>query len=270
MPTFSDPWDVATPAGTDQRSAGDDRIRELKRALKERYETEHDFPVSTGSGSGRHKFPRGNTASRPTDVVAGSLYINTQTGNIEYYDGAAWQVGVVITGFIKADGTVPMAANLDLGGFTLTNVLNDSIAAADLAVAVRNGSALVFSSVAIGGNITLTSSYQDLLTLASLTFPADSSTRTFWLLGNFFASISGVSGSPTLEYRVLRDATVIFTSGATSVTSFVPDLQIPGVSVVDSGFSTGAHVYKMQARVNGTATVVIKSPSNLFGFAWNN
>ncbi len=36
---FADPWDLTTPADTDWASEGDDRIRELKRALDERLST---------------------------------------------------------------------------------------------------------------------------------------------------------------------------------------------------------------------------------------
>jgi len=47
---YSSNWDEATPPGTEARSLGDDRIRELKIQLRERLATEHSA-INGGSGS---------------------------------------------------------------------------------------------------------------------------------------------------------------------------------------------------------------------------
>lgn len=111
MAIFSDPWNTATPAGSDSRAQGDDRMREIKRAFLERYTLEHEFDVATGAGNGRHKFPSGNTASRPTDVTAGALYINTETGDLETYNGSSW---VKAGNYLLRTGDVMTAGHLEL------------------------------------------------------------------------------------------------------------------------------------------------------------
>ncbi len=53
VPTVS--WDETTPAGSDDRSQGDDRIRELKTQLREVIGVDHDFPSSgQDAGNGQH------------------------------------------------------------------------------------------------------------------------------------------------------------------------------------------------------------------------
>jgi len=54
VPTTS--WDETTPAGSDNASAGDDRIRELKTQIREVIDVDHDFPSSgQASDVGQHK-----------------------------------------------------------------------------------------------------------------------------------------------------------------------------------------------------------------------
>jgi len=63
----------------------DDAIREIKRAVKNCFKAEHH-----GDSSGAHKFPFGDTLSRPTGVQ-GRIYLNTEKNTIEYYDGTEWK-----------------------------------------------------------------------------------------------------------------------------------------------------------------------------------
>jgi hypothetical protein len=88
--TFTNPYDVTKPLASDLASGGDDQIRSDKAALLERMLVEHDFPTAAGAGSGRHKLAFGDTASRPTDIVAGTPYFNTETLFAEIWDGAQW------------------------------------------------------------------------------------------------------------------------------------------------------------------------------------
>lgn len=91
-------WDVATPAGSDPKSQGDDRIREGKAALQEALRggaTEGDEAVFPGASPltapiFRYRGLKGSTAARPT-AAAGGLYWNTDTGTIQRANGSAWE-----------------------------------------------------------------------------------------------------------------------------------------------------------------------------------
>lgn len=64
------------------------RIRELKLDIRERGDIEHDWG---SGGGGRHKFPRGNLAGRPSvDLVAGTIYLRTDRRAIDHYNGTGW------------------------------------------------------------------------------------------------------------------------------------------------------------------------------------
>ncbi len=54
VPTVS--WSESTPAGSDDVSAGDNRIRELKTQVREIINVDHDFPSSgQAADNGQHK-----------------------------------------------------------------------------------------------------------------------------------------------------------------------------------------------------------------------
>jgi len=57
MPTYTNTWDETKPAGSRDRSLGDDDIREFKAAIRERLATDHEFAADeTGSSViGYHK-----------------------------------------------------------------------------------------------------------------------------------------------------------------------------------------------------------------------
>lgn len=130
MATFNDPVDVATPPGTgESRRQGDDRMREIKRAVLERLAVEHDFPVITGAGqSGRHKFASGNTAGQPANKSTGTIYINTQTGMLEYWTGAVWAA--------VNPAYLPLAGGTMTGGIVLPNEVR--LSGQTVALAVKN------------------------------------------------------------------------------------------------------------------------------------
>jgi hypothetical protein len=93
MPTFVNPYDVTAPPDTETERDGALNIRTHKSAWLERVQVEHDWPTASGAGSGRHKFPIGNTAARPADNPAapgGNIFLNTQEGNFDYWNGAVW------------------------------------------------------------------------------------------------------------------------------------------------------------------------------------
>ncbi len=89
-------WNETTPTGSDNAREGDDRIRELKVAIGEALSHEDStFPGASPSTTPIYVpgFRKGNTASRPTgdSLVAGRLYINSETGLIERYNGTTWE-----------------------------------------------------------------------------------------------------------------------------------------------------------------------------------
>ena len=85
-------WDETTPAGTDPKSQGDDRIRELKVALGEALSEEGVFPGTAPLTAPVFKWTgkRGATVGRPGSPSTGEIYFNTELFQMEYYNGAAW------------------------------------------------------------------------------------------------------------------------------------------------------------------------------------
>lgn len=89
--SFSDTLDTATPAGSDDPTQGDDRIRELKRAFVERLAVEHIIPASgstyDGATVGYHKLVRlSEQVSAPsTPASYGALYTKDSGGQPELF-----------------------------------------------------------------------------------------------------------------------------------------------------------------------------------------
>lgn len=84
-------WDATLPTGSEAKSNGDNRIRELKTDIATALTTEGSFPgADTANPKFRWTPPRGNTASRPASPVTGQLYLNTETKALERYNGATW------------------------------------------------------------------------------------------------------------------------------------------------------------------------------------
>lgn len=155
---FSD-WDVTTPQGTEAKSQGDDRIREMKVALDDALDFEGDFP-GTSSATPRFIYTpsTGTTALRPTgnDAPVGRLFINKSSGVIEQsLGGGNWEAievvgsSAVTAGDLAVDvagpglsggGGNPLQVNVDTNTFTITNdtitVTANSIGSTQLADAV--------------------------------------------------------------------------------------------------------------------------------------
>lgn len=81
-------FDEANPTDDSIVSQFPANERGSRSAIQGAYEEEHD------EATGRHKFLRGVTASRPVDPVEGTLYINTDriTGEevLDWYNGSTW------------------------------------------------------------------------------------------------------------------------------------------------------------------------------------
>lgn len=85
-------WDISTPPGSEAKSNGDNRIRELKVDIASALTAEGSFPgADTANPKFRWTPPRGDTASRPASPVTGQLYFNTQTTSFERWSGSAWE-----------------------------------------------------------------------------------------------------------------------------------------------------------------------------------
>lgn len=90
-------WDIATPAGSDPKSQGDDRIRELKEALQEALrcqDSEGDesiFPGIDPSNAPVHRYRglKGTTAQRPASGQYG-LYFDTTRNVLQRDNGSTW------------------------------------------------------------------------------------------------------------------------------------------------------------------------------------
>lgn len=83
--------DVNTPAGTDKKKFGDDKIREFKTQVVANLSAISSYPSSTLVAL---KDAIWTTDTRPTgsDLTAGVRGFNTTTGFPEHYSGTAWVV----------------------------------------------------------------------------------------------------------------------------------------------------------------------------------
>ncbi len=124
MPTYVETWDETIPAGSRNISLGDDDIRELKRALRERLATDHHFlDDETGSTTvGYHdKVTFIEQASDPTAVTdTGMLYTKdvSDVSELFYQDQAGNIYQITSNGKLNSqtiDGVIP-AANLPVYG----------------------------------------------------------------------------------------------------------------------------------------------------------
>ena len=154
-------WDVTTPAGSESKSLGDDRIRELKSDIQNALQYEGDFPGDDTSDPRFFYTPStGTTSQRPTgstNTAVGMLFINKSSGTIEQYNGSGWDVvattiplaGTITSAQISTEiagagldggGGVPLRVNVDSNTFTITNdtvtIKADSIGTSQLADAV--------------------------------------------------------------------------------------------------------------------------------------
>lgn len=88
MPTYVNTWAEATPAGSEERNLGDDRIREFKRAIRERLATDHQFLADESGYStiGYHKAVHLITQSDPSAISDGGIiYTKDVAGKAELH-----------------------------------------------------------------------------------------------------------------------------------------------------------------------------------------
>lgn len=97
-------WNTATPAGSDPKSQGDDRIREIKVAVQEALQggaTEGDEAIFPGSAPStapvfHYRGLKGSTGSRPASGQYGQ-YFDTTRNVLQRDNGSTWDdIGTVI------------------------------------------------------------------------------------------------------------------------------------------------------------------------------
>lgn len=115
----ADTWNEATPASTESPSLGDDRIRELKRAIRERLAVDHDFESTestpygdSGSTIGKHKtVTMIEQASDPTTEEDEMVWFTKEVS------------GVTELFLIPEDGATPVQVTTDGGTKILNSIL---------------------------------------------------------------------------------------------------------------------------------------------------
>ena len=159
---FGGVWDTTTPLGSEAKSLGDDRIREMKTAIQEslQYINTNAFPGASPSTAPQFipMITTGTTALRPTGnaAPAGRPFINVSSGTFEISQGAgSWlsydlvgsssivssDLAVSVAGNgLSGGGGNPLQVNVDTNTFTITNdtvtITANSIGSTQLADAV--------------------------------------------------------------------------------------------------------------------------------------
>lgn len=123
-------WDTAfelVPAGTDLLSGGDNAIRNLALATRERLEREHNFAVAgTQSKHGWHRAGSAVSfyqAAAPTNKIdpsataldsddAGRLWVDSDTYALFVWDGSAWQGLTHELARVSIQGTLATGTNV--------------------------------------------------------------------------------------------------------------------------------------------------------------
>lgn len=98
---YSVAWDETTPAGSEVKSLGDNRIRELKAQIRERLTTEHSTITGTGGLTELIHLPGktsvlhyGTTTSinALTGMSQGAIAFDTTLGCFKAYNSSAWTI----------------------------------------------------------------------------------------------------------------------------------------------------------------------------------
>lgn len=257
VPVFAT-WDVTTPAGTEAKSLGDDRIRELKTDIQTSLRHEGDFP---GPDTANPRFiytpSSGTTAQRPTgstNTAAGMFYVNSSSGCIEQYNGSSWNCVQAISATDAGSGLVggagsPLAVNLDP---LLFQVTTDSV------TFVANP--VVHSSITFAGNVTFASKPSFLVRYTgALQSIADGGTVSF--NSEVFDTAGNIANS---TFTAPSSGVYFFTASANSVPA-PTDAAYCHVNIVTSQgtfSSISANDVATDEACGGTVSVVISLNQN--------
>lgn len=127
MTVFADTFDKATPAGSDDPSEADDRMREIKAAIQERENVDHYWPL-TGTevsdvDAGEHRKVTLRVGSAPTAVAdKGFVYAKDVAGKAELF-------------YRDEDGNeIQLTSGGKLGAATINLTVNNATVAGTLGV----------------------------------------------------------------------------------------------------------------------------------------
>lgn len=108
MTAFSETYDTATPAGADDPSAADDRMRETKAAIQERLEVDHKFSLTgtevSASDSGEHTKITFNVTLDDPSQVGGKSHLYMKDDELFYQDDTNTTLQLTDGGKILGDG----------------------------------------------------------------------------------------------------------------------------------------------------------------------
>jgi len=252
--SWSQTYDTASPAGTDDPSEADDRIRETKAAIQERLAVDHKFSLTgtevSATDSGEHtKITFNVTISDPTQV-AGKSHLYMKDDELFYQDdtnttkqltnaGALNVAGAELLG-ILANDTYFTAVNS--AGSGTVNLIKAGIN--DLAT-LPNGTEMASSAAPVEDEAVVNKKYVDdnttmvpAITSAgtgytggeSVTFPnglimkfgyiAEAGGAATVTFGDAFPN-AAISGSVTMKAETARDTAATIVSLSTSAMSIM-------------------------------------------------
>src|SRR3990167_5711696 len=121
---FTDTFDVSTPAGSDSPTAGDDRIREMKNAIQQRMNVDHDWALSgntsDASDIGEHVVVQmQDQGSNPAAGSAKGKFFSKQVSShseAHWIDDDGTVPQLTSNGAINVSGTVPAGVIVPYGG----------------------------------------------------------------------------------------------------------------------------------------------------------
>ncbi len=135
--TFSDTYDTATPAGSDDPAEADDRMREIKSAVQERENVDHYWPLTgtevSDADSGKHRFisfqaPNSTPSSidenearlytKDVDSIAELHFMDESENEVQLTSGGISAIGHLLTA--KTEDYAITAGDL-LGNQSFTN-----------------------------------------------------------------------------------------------------------------------------------------------------
>lgn len=271
----------ATPAGSDDAKYGDDKIRELKEAIRERLAHEHGMDLTGGSaatqgwlnlGSAKVYYGASAPTVRPDGVTAltsddaGRMWVNSSTYAICIYTGTVW----------TAVASNNLYTETITGDKTFTAFASDSVVT--ISNSVANAVSITAGAVAAGITLTLiktTTTATTLTTASGVTFNYTSGsivvvwTGTSWALkGRANQREIRVLGSGTswkAPFDGAYDVTVVGLGGTGGTADLV--YSTPGSAAYGGGGSSGSVSKRRYVFTSGAScTLYIPSTSDYTTF----
>lgn len=229
-------WDTSTPIGTESKSQGDDRIRELKTDVQTALRgnaasgTEAVFPgADTSNPVFRYRGLKGTTGARPAAGDYG-LYINETLNTIQRDNGSAW---VDVATLIPSGTVMVFYQAAAPTGWTKLTTQNDK--ALRVVSAAGGGSGGSHSlSAGVSHSHTVTSHTHD---LGNHTHSTPAHTHT---LADGVGSAQGDSGTETIKSTAGNINTGNGAGGTRPIVSYTTDSGGSGTSGAPSSNSSGA------------------------------